>query len=74
MTRTFHDEDIILPAITYRHILDMMRHNEPILNSKSALKCFLELLDMNMEDAKDALLRNTLSMLEEIQTERSAAK
>lgn len=47
-----YTDNNILDPITFEDILLMLQCNEKIINTTSARKCFKELLEMRLEDAR----------------------
>jgi ribosomal protein L7/L12 len=70
LNKDLYEDDNILDPITFYDIILMLDCNEKVIDKTTALKCYKELLEMRLEDAKDLININLDEIVKEAKKRR----
>ena len=74
-SNTIHESDLerkpLIDGYTIRHILEMLIHNEKVIDRSSAIKCFNELITIATDDAYFTITENMSDLLATARKARS---
>jgi DNA-binding protein YbaB len=62
-TQNFREDNKFIDGYSFRHIIEMLVHNEKVVDRDSAMKCFNELTTWAMEDAYHSVTESMSDIL-----------